>query len=229
MSWPTSVETAVVSIPETKDGQVLALVEEPGKPSEMISVPQPEAKPRHPPPESRPPRTGGRAARMSNASLPQAEAAAAPEPAKQPGACRPAARCRPKVSVEAVEIEGRKIFVAGVADPGRKVRGYANDILLGDAQASPDGRFLIEAERDLPVGDYIIRVDALEPDGVKVVARAAVPFEREPGEAIAAIAPASRACRDQSLPPAAVAEAPAAPADGTRGTRNGARRAACGR
>ena len=38
-----SVETAVVSIPETKEGQVLALVEEPGKPSEMITVPEPEA------------------------------------------------------------------------------------------------------------------------------------------------------------------------------------------
>nr|MBA3447294.1 hypothetical protein [Pseudaminobacter sp.] len=95
----------------------------------------------------------------------------------------------PKVAVEAVEIEGRKIFVAGVADKGRKVRAYANDILLGEAETSAGGRFLIETERDLPVGDYIIRVDALEPNGVKVAARAAVPFEREPGEAIAAVAP----------------------------------------
>ena len=38
-----SVETAVVSVPETPDGQVLALVEEPGKPSQMITVPQPAA------------------------------------------------------------------------------------------------------------------------------------------------------------------------------------------
>ena len=87
----------------------------------------------------------------------------------------------PKVTVDAVEIEGRKVFVAGAADPGRNVRVYANDILLGEAPASPSGRFLIETERDLPVGDYIIRADALEPDGDKVVARAAVPFEREPG------------------------------------------------
>ena len=98
----------------------------------------------------------------------------------------------PHVVVQAVEIDGRKIFVAGAADPGRVVRGYANEILLGDAKASPDGRYLIEAERDLPVGDYIIRVDALEPDGVKVAARAAVPFEREPGKSIAAVAPPPR-------------------------------------
>lgn len=185
----TSVETAVVSIPDTKDGQVLALVEEPGKPSEMISVPKPEEAPGLSAAGEQP-ATGAPAAEQPASSEPkpadQVEAAAVPEPAKQPDA---ATATGSKVSVEAVEIEGRKIFVAGVADAGRKVRGYANDILLGETQASPDGRFLIEAERDLPVGDYIIRVDALEPDGVKVIARAAVPFEREPGEAIAAIAP----------------------------------------
>ena len=116
------------------------------------------------------------------AALPQETRAAAPAP-ETPAPAGPAVR------VEAVEIDGRKIFVAGSAEPGRTVRGYANEILLGDAKVSPDGSYLIEAERDLPVGDYIIRVDALEPDGVKVAARAAVPFEREPGETIAAVAP----------------------------------------
>jgi nucleoid-associated protein YgaU len=96
----------------------------------------------------------------------------------------------PKIVVEAVEIDGNKIFVAGLADAGRKVRAYANDILLGDAQTSPDGHFLVEATRDIPVGSYTIHVDGLDADGVKVVARAAVPFEREPGESIAAVAPA---------------------------------------
>ena len=38
------------------------------------------------------------------------------------------------------------------------------------------------------MGDYIIRADLLGSDG-SVVARAAVPFEREPGDAIAAVAP----------------------------------------
>src|SRR5690606_3115514 len=37
-----SVETAVVSVPETPEGQVLALVEEPGKPSQMITLPKPQ-------------------------------------------------------------------------------------------------------------------------------------------------------------------------------------------
>lgn len=119
----------------------------------------------------------------------------------------------PRIVVEAVEIDGNKIFVAGLADAGRKVRAYANDILLGDAQTSPDGHFLVEATRDIPVGSYTIHVDGLDADGVTVVARAAVPFEREPGEAVAAVAkPAEPAAAE--APPAAeapaVAVAPAA-------------------
>lgn len=183
----TSTETAVVSIPETSDGQVLALVEEPGKPAELITVPEPVKAPATPPataPEPTSPEPAAQApatAPQVEASVPAAAAPSAPAPAK------PAAG--PKVAVEAVEIEGKKIFIAGTADTGRKVRAYANEILVGEAIGSPEGRFLIEAERDLPIGDYIIRVDALEPDGVKVAARAAVPFEREPGEAISAVAP----------------------------------------
>ncbi|TJV27823.1 MAG: LysM peptidoglycan-binding domain-containing protein, partial [Mesorhizobium sp.] len=79
------------------------------------------------------------------------------------------------------------------------------DILLGDAKTSPDGHFLVEATRNVPVGTYTIHVDALDADGVKVVARAAVPFEREPGESIAAVAPAE-------AKPTAPATTPAAPA-----------------
>ena len=216
-----SVETAVVSVPATPDGQVLALVEEPGKPSQMIVLPKPEkpaeaAKPAPEAPAAEVPaaaetpapaeaetrrRDAGRAARA-------AAGRAAPR-LPNPHPAQPAAPSGPTVRVQAVEIDGSKIFVAGVADPGRTVRGYANEILLGDAKASPDGQFLIEADRALAVGDYIIRVDALEPDGVKVAARAAVPFEREPGETIAAVAPEPEPVTP--APPPAV-EAPAATA-----------------
>jgi nucleoid-associated protein YgaU len=50
------------------------------------------------------------------------------------------------------------------------------------------GRFLVESLHELAVGDYIIRADMLGPDGVKVAARAAVPFTRAPGESVAAVA-----------------------------------------
>src|SRR5206468_12482407 len=106
-----------------------------------------------------------------------------------------------------VEIEGSKVFVAGVGDPGRFVRVYANEIVLGETKVDSAGRFLIEAERDLPVGQYMIRADMLDSDGVTVIARAVVPFEREQGAAIAAVAP------DQPSPPAANPPDQGKPAD----------------
>lgn len=226
-----SVQTAVVSVPKDAAGQVLAMVEEPGKPAELLSVPAPETKPAAPaagdqaaaPAAEAPAATApAPAAPVETApAAPAVEAAAAPAaPAPAAPATPPAAAvAEPKIVVEAVEIDGNKIFVAGLADAGRKVRAYANDILLGDAVTSPDGHFLVEATRDIPVGSYTIHVDGLDADGVKVVARAAVPFEREPGEAIAAVAPAeakpteTKPAEAKPAEPAApaAAEAPAAP------------------
>jgi len=288
-----SVQTATVSIPEAPDGQVLAMVEEPGEPSRIITAPQPPAAAAAEPATTEPataepevaateppaaaeeeiaaapeaaqpgaaqaPEAAGdevaaaeepaapevaagepqapaeeevaaapaeedvAAAPAEDAAAPETsaetpevaaaptpEAAAAPQPeadAEQPAEVEVAAAPAPeaaetapapeaaaepaavhRVVVEAVEIEGDKVFVAGYADQGRTVRVYANALLLGDARASEGGRFLVEATRPLPVGDYVIRADLLSEDGT-VLARAAVPFEREEGEAIAAVAP----------------------------------------
>lgn len=213
----TSEETAVVSIPDTAAGQVLALVEAPGKPAELITKPEPKPGSSEAPAEAREPAvaaapqqpagTEADAPARPSAGPEQpaagAEATTVPEkPAAQgeqqtaaagqePSATGQPAAEQPRVNVEAVEIEGRRIFVAGSAEAGRMVRAYANEILLGEATTSAAGRFLVEAERDLPVGDYIVRVDMLGPDGAKVLARAAVPFQREAGENIAAVAPAA--------------------------------------
>ncbi len=162
------------------------------------------------------------AAETAAAAAPAAPAAkpAPAEPAQIAVSAKPAAGAA-GVTVDAVEIEGRKVFVAGAAEPGRRVRVYANDILLGDAQAAPGGRFLIETERDLPVGDYIIRADALDADGAKVIARAAVPFEREPGEAQAAVAPEAVPAAPET-PPAASEPPAAQPGETASGTTTGA-------
>ncbi|MGH6861831.1 MAG: LysM peptidoglycan-binding domain-containing protein, partial [Phyllobacterium sp.] len=160
----TSMETAIVSIPEEKTGQVLALVEQSGQPSRMITTPkavQPAA-----------PETG------------QIIATVAPKGSKP--IVQPAVKT--SISVEAVEIEGNKLFVAGTADAGSTVRVYANSDLLGSTTATPDGRFLVQAVKELRVGDYIVRAEMLAKDGVTIVAKAAVPFKREAGERVAAVA-----------------------------------------
>ncbi len=201
----TSVETAIVSIPDQPNGQVLALVEEPGKPSRIITTPQ-AAKPEEvaavtaeplpaAPVEQEQAATPADPAEAAVAPAIAPEATPAGEPAEPEAPVAeptkteaPTVTLVPEIVVEAVEIEGRKIFVAGKADKGSTVRLYANDVLLGDAIADDSGRFLLETERDLPVGDYIVKADSLDSDGVTVLARAAVPFKREEGEAVAAVA-----------------------------------------
>ncbi len=282
-----SQETAVVSVPETPDGQVLALVDKPGAPADLVTVPeagdtsasqQPvgdavaqapegtadgEAAPAASQQEDEdaqaaqqqaaandednvePNAAGELPADMPEQHQDQQLAAGSGTPADDAGtqgdataaadedstagsdareqvASAPEAQNRPEatteplgdlvanVAVEAVEIEGGTVFVAGSANPGSIVRVYANDILLGDARASEAGRFLVEARRELPVGNYMIRADVLDASGA-VLARAAVPFEREPGEAIAAIAPSATAQAPQQgsgqvEAPAAIAE-----------------------
>ncbi|MER2634202.1 MAG: Ig-like domain-containing protein, partial [Rhizobiaceae bacterium] len=176
----TSPETAIVSVPKTPDGQVLAMVEAPGRPAEVITAPKPEvpaAVAQQPAPAGETQAATAPAAEPAapapavTAEKPAEKPADAPAvasamPEQKPAASEPpAAASAPAVRVEAVEIDGGKIFVAGVAEAGRVVRGYANEILLGDAKAAPDGSFLIEAERELPVGNYMIRADVLDQSG----------------------------------------------------------------
>ncbi|MCR4266871.1 LysM peptidoglycan-binding domain-containing protein [Nitratireductor sp. ZSWI3] len=222
----TSVETAIVTVPDDKNGQVLALVDRPGAPSKLITVP--EAKPAGTsaaagtqgpaeapagqsagaaaPPSATPPAeaagTSGETPASASADREAPEAAA--EPPAQEQASAPTPGAAPDMAlphIEAVEIDGRQVFVAGSAAPGSLIRVYANEILLGETLTEPNGRFLIEAVRDLPVGDYIIRADMMSPDGATVIARAAVPFTRAEGEQLAAVAQPAQP--DQPAPPVA--------------------------
>jgi len=237
-----SPETAVVSIPEQISGQVLALVEQPGQPSKLITVPEPivaaaETKPA-PDTAAASPEPAKPEAPSNTATAPATSAPTEIKPAEtKPAETKPAevASVDPKpaaseqaaaalrIEVKAIEIEGNKVFVAGVATPGANVRAYANEILLGDAKALDGGEFLVEALRDLPVGDYIVRADLLAEDGNKVLMRAQVPFRREAGAAVAAVAaptpapaaepaPKPTATAEQNAKPAAETSAAAAPA-----------------
>ncbi|MEM0898594.1 MAG: LysM peptidoglycan-binding domain-containing protein [Pseudomonadota bacterium] len=194
----TSQQTAIVNIPETETEQVLAIVQQPGEASRLISVPDDNAEEQFvavdpvdreeqiaaviPEPSGeldtnglpRLERANGEAA--ADDVLPETDSSVSVEDAA------------PSVRLIAVEIDGDEIFVAGEANPGSRVRIYANEILLGDAVVNPGGNFLVEARRDLPVGDYIIRADIVEPSSGAVLARASVPFQRTEGERLAAVA-----------------------------------------
>lgn len=92
----------------------------------------------------------------------------------------------PVVRIDAVEVEGDALFVAGAARSGSTVRVYANDRMLGDDAVGAEGRFLVEGRLPLAVGGHQIRADLIRQG--EVVARALVPFERPSGEVAAAVA-----------------------------------------
>ena len=204
----TSVETAIVSIPEASNGQVLALVEAPGQASRLITAPQAGASALVPvEPSARPatvaaePAPAAATTDAAETAPVETEVATAPVAEPAPAASPAAAPAAPPadVRIEAVEIDGGTVFVAGAATAGARLRVYANEILLGETVASETGRFLVEVRRDLAVGDYIIRADVIDKTGADVLVRASVPFVRGEGERLAAVA----------VPPAPVL--PAAP------------------
>ncbi|CAN7169586.1 LysM peptidoglycan-binding domain-containing protein [Pararhizobium sp. LjRoot255] len=175
----SSEEVATVSIPKDKTGELLAMVSKPGKASRIITKPVAEVTPAD--------------AQSTTATSEVAKAEPAPEASATAAdtavsAETPATGEKPAVAVSAVEIEGRKIFVAGSAKAGALVRIYADDKLVGEMKADEQGRFVVEGTIDLPVGNHTIRADVLGADGSTVVMRVAVPFDRPVGDQVAAVA-----------------------------------------
>jgi nucleoid-associated protein YgaU len=163
----SSRQTAVVSIPSEKNGQVLALVNGPGEPSRLFTLPA--ANPQRPLGTGQPKGT-------------------APPPVGSQGT---ALEGNLAVGVEAVEVDGHEIFLAGSAGPGQRVRARVDDKALGETTASDNGRFLIEAEGEIAIGNHTVVADLLDPHSEKVIATAAVPFERDSSDRFAAVAPPS--------------------------------------
>jgi nucleoid-associated protein YgaU len=179
----TSEEIATVSVPADKSGKLLAMVTKPGKASRLIAVPE-EAGKVAPAPAAPQPATGTEASATPAASQ-STDVASAPASGTTAPAAAPAMSS--ELQITAVEIEGSKIFIAGVTKSGRQVRGSADGSVIGQAQAGGDGHFVIDGNANLTVGDHRIAVEALGGNG-QVLVRVEVPFNRPAGDQVAAIA-----------------------------------------
>lgn len=169
-----STETATVSIPDQKGGDLLAMVTTPGKASRLLTVPEGAQGITTEEPKASEPAAAPEAA-QNNGAAPAGEAAA-------PSAEAPAQAIAPTagdaaIQVTAVEFEGKKIFVAGSTAAGAKVRALINDTLIGEATAEGSGNFVIEGNVDLTVGTHTVTAEMLDKDG-NVVVRVRVPFDR---------------------------------------------------
>ncbi|WP_247219575.1 LysM peptidoglycan-binding domain-containing protein [Shinella oryzae] len=204
----TSEEVATVSVPKDGAGDLLAMVSRPGEASRLITVPKTETagtaaegatatpagetadKPATEPATETASADAGTAAGEQPAA---GETASAAEDgattsgdaatASAPEAVAKEAQAR----VSAVELEGRRMFIAGTAKPGALVRLYADDTLVGETKADEQGRFVADGTIDLSVGRHTIRADVMSADGEKVEFRASVPFDRPEGEQVAAV------------------------------------------
>lgn len=172
-----SAERAVVQVPDRADGEVLAVVTTPGAASEVVAAGNAPA----PATITSPATTDEQAAVAATTAPPPAA-----EPAAAPAAAAQAASVEPRVA--AVEIEGGQLVVSGTAAPDGRVRIYVDDAVVGDAVVGADGAFALLSQFNVDAGGHALRVDALDPATGAVTARAAVPFERPEGEAVAVAA-----------------------------------------
>ncbi|MBO6674946.1 MAG: LysM peptidoglycan-binding domain-containing protein [Rhizobiales bacterium] len=93
----------------------------------------------------------------------------------------------PFVVVDAIELEGQEIWIAGASIPGTIIRLYQDNELLGETITGEQGRYLFEGTLRDATGDVTVRADALATGSAAVIARAEVPFEM-PGIEMAAVA-----------------------------------------
>lgn len=109
-----------------------------------------------------------------------AAAAGQPEELAVSGEAAPGIPDARDVTIKAAEVEDKMLYVAGDAPPGTLVRVYADDALVGEARTGIDGVWLLEAQKVVPVGEVVFRVEAArEADAATTpIVEASAPFMR---------------------------------------------------
>ena len=86
------------------------------------------------------------------------------------------------ISIEAVEIEGEMLFVAGVAEPsGSVLRLYIDNGEVASGRSGETGRFLFDKKVPIDAGSHVARVDLLDGRNGDVLTRAEVAFSKQAG------------------------------------------------
>ncbi|WP_119307643.1 LysM peptidoglycan-binding domain-containing protein [Cohaesibacter haloalkalitolerans] len=115
-------------------------------------------------------------------AAPAAPATTAPAAPAVDAAPSVAAVAGQTVAIEAVEIEGDTLFVAGAAEPaGSILRLYIDNGEVANSKSGETGRFLFDNKVDLKDGSHVARVDMLNGANGQVLTRAEVSFSKQPG------------------------------------------------
>jgi len=218
-----SKQAGVLNVPKPGENTALAMVSEAGAPSRVITKPKVVAvkevqKPKVPESqkvEAKPdPLLETKPKLVVETKEPAAKepspivVAKVPEPKKpEPFVAKPSA---PKVVVEAVQVEGPKVFVAGEAKRGALVRVYINNEPVGSARGTVDNRFLVIRNYQLKAGKHSVRADLVSSSSGKVLSRAEVPLEHKVETPAVKVSTAKSDNETKSVPkePVQVAKAP---------------------
>ena len=132
------------------------------------------------------PATPSAESQQASASTDTSEAA----PTATPAPAAPAVSAAPSVvavagqtvAIEAVEIEGDTLFVAGAAEPaGSILRLYIDNGEVANSKSGETGRFLFDNKVNLVDGEHVARVDMLNGANGQVLTRAEVSFSKQTG------------------------------------------------
>lgn len=191
-----SAEVATVSVPNGKDGKLLAMVTKPGEASRILTKPEADKQVARAAPAADAQGSAANAPAATLPPLPDASktltASAPAVPPTQQSASAADASQKPAeaaaIRIDAVEIEGDKIFVAGTTRPNTAVQVFADDKLIETTKSADSGHFEAENTMPLATGNHIIRADLMDQTGSKVVVRASVPFNRPAGDQVSVVA-----------------------------------------
>ena len=121
------------------------------------------------------------------------------------------------VLIQAAEVEGDKIFIAGTGQSGTSVHIYIDGKFLGKTDVGAEGAYVFEGIGGLDAGRHAVRADMVGPDSTEVMARAVVSLLHEPVAVvpvtIAKVEPAETTAKAVIEKPVEMASEPAKTAD----------------
>ncbi|OKL43052.1 Ig-like domain-containing protein [Pseudovibrio exalbescens] len=170
-----SDQRIAVSIPKDASEEVLVVLNDPKGPSTVLQVP-----------EAQPSETKTASVQKTEESNIVVGAVSSSQATNQAGDASATQQTLPQSSlrVQAVESQEGKVYVAGEGEPGSKVRVYVGDELVGETQTDKNGRWLVQGNQQIAVGDVNVRADEVKGSDGKVVARAQVTFAKADDQVI---------------------------------------------
>lgn len=185
---PKAEEVAVEMAKKAEPAQVAA--SEPMKETEIASLePQPKdepavgiEKPKIAPPvaEGKPEQAEAPKAPSQTVEPKQVEPADAPTEIAKVEAPKQPEKPQTPVLIQAAEVEGEKLFIAGTGQSGSRVNIYIDGKFLGKTDVGAEGAFLFEGAGGLEAGRHAVRADMVLDGSTDVLARAVVSLLHEP-------------------------------------------------